>query len=172
MPLSEPFCTMSLSFPPHDKPDINALLEALTSNPNDPSLSHLVTSAQWAVLSGYMQPSTLAAGQTLISQGAEDRTLYFVESGMLTVHFEDASGKIHLAAVGAGSVVGEGGFFSYMARSATVQAGSACKLWALTPMRFSELSNRQPPVALALAMALGAIMAKRVVSNRRRIAVT
>ncbi len=156
----------------NDKPDIKALLEAVASNPSDPSLGHLLTPSQWAVLSGYMQPSSLVPGQVLISQGAEDRALYFVESGMLTVHFEDANGKIRLAAVGAGSVVGEGGFFSYMARSATVQAGSACKLWALTPMRFSELSNRHPGVALAMAMALGAIMAKRVVSNRRRIAVT
>ena len=160
------------TFGSRDKPDIQGLLEAIASNPNDPTLSHLVTPPQWAILSGYMQPSSLAPGRILISQGAEDRTLYFVESGMLTVHFEDTNGKIHLAAVGAGSVVGEGGFFSYMARSATVQAGSACKLWALTPMRFSELANRQPQVALALAMALGAIMAKRVVSNRKRIAVT
>lgn len=163
---------MNASFGSHDKPNIEALLQAVASNPNDPTLSHLLTAAQWAVLGGYMQASALAPGQILISQGAEDRSLYFVESGMLTVHFEDAGGKIHLAAVGAGSVVGEGGFFSYLARSATVQAGSACKLWSLTPMRFSELSNRQPQVALALAMALGAIMAKRVVSNRRRIAVT
>lgn len=163
---------MSTTFSAHDKPDIKALLEAVTSNPNDPTLSHMLTQAQWAVLSGYMQASVLAPGQILITQGAEDRSLYFVESGMLTVHFEDPNGKIRLAAVGAGSVVGEGGFFSYMARSATVQAGSACKVWALTPMRFSELSNRHPNVALALAMALGAIMAKRVVSNRRRIAVT
>ncbi len=163
---------MNASFGSHDKPNIEALLQAIASNPNDPTLSHLLTAAQWAVLGGYMQASALAPGQILISQGAEDRSLYFVESGMLTVHFEDAGGKIHLAAVGAGSVVGEGGFFSYLARSATVQAGSACKLWSLTPMRFSELSNRQPQVALALAMALGAIMAKRVVSNRRRIAVT
>lgn len=163
---------MSSTSSPRDRPDINALLEAVASNPNDPTLSHLLTPAQWTILAGYMQPSMLAPGQILISQGAEDRTLYFVESGMLTVHFEDPNGKIRLAAVGAGSIVGEGGFFSYMARSATVQAGSACKLWALTPMRFSELSNRQPTTALALAMALGAIMAKRVVSNRRRIAVT
>jgi CRP-like cAMP-binding protein len=163
---------MSTPFSTHDKPNIKALLEAVTHNPNDPTLSHMLTPAQWTVLSGYMQSSTLAPGQVLITQGAEDRTLYFIESGMLTVHFEDATGKIRLAAVGAGSVVGEGGFFSYMARSATVQAGSACKLWSLTPMRFSELSNRHPNVALALAMALGAIMAKRVVSNRRRIAVT
>ncbi len=163
---------MSSTFSPSDKSDVRGLLEAVASNPNDPTLAHLLTPAQWGVLSGFMQASVLAPGQVLISQGAEDRTLYFVESGMLTVHFEDASGKIRLAAVGAGSVVGEGGFFSYLARSATVQAGSACKLWALTPMRFSELSNRQPAVALALAMALGAIMAKRVVSNRKRIAVT
>ena len=163
---------MSAPASSHDKPDIKALLEAVTHNPNDPTLSHMLIQPQWAVLSGYMQSTMLAPGQILITQGAEDRTLYFVESGMLTVHFEDAAGKIRLAAVGAGSVVGEGGFFSHMARSATVQAGSACKLWALTPMRFSELSNRHPNVALALAMALGAIMAKRVVSNRRRIAVT
>lgn len=163
---------MSTMYTSQHKTDISGLIEAVLNNPADRTLGNMLNQAQWEVLSGYMQSTTLAIGQILISQGAEDRTLYFVESGMLTVHFEDANGKIRLAAVGAGSVVGEGGFFSYMARSATVQAGSACKLWALTPMRFSELSNRQTPIALALAMALGAIMAKRVVSNRKRIAVT
>lgn len=118
-----------------------------------------------------MQPMEIAAERILISQGAEDRNVYFVESGMLTVHFEDATGQIRLAAVGAGSIVGEGGFFSRMARSATVQSGSACRLWTLSPMRFSELANRQPNVALALAMALGATMARRLISNRKRFAV-
>ena len=162
---------MNAPFGSHHKPNIKALLEAVASNPNDPTLSQLLTPAQWAVLGAYMQTSTLAPGQILMSQGAADRSLYFVESGLLTVHFEDVGGKIRLASVGAGSVVGEGGFFSHMTRSATVQAGSACKLWSLTPMRFSELSNRQPQVALALAMMLGAIMAKRVISNRRGIAI-
>ena len=163
---------MNAPFTSHAKPNIEALLQAVASHPNDPTLSQLLTPAQWAVLGTYMQTSTLAPGQILLSQGAADRSLYFVESGMLTVHFEDAGGKIRLASVGAGSVVGEGGFFSHMTRSATVQAAGACKLWSLTPMRFSELSNRQPQVALALAMTLGAIMAKRLISNRRSIAVT
>ncbi len=157
---------------PGEKPNIEALLLAVASNPVDPTLHHLLTPAHWSVLGGFMQLVPLAPSQILIQQHAADRTLYFVESGMLTVHFEDAAGKIRLATVTAGSVVGEGGFFSHLARSATVQAGSACRLWSLTPMRFAELSNRHPTVALALAMALGAIMAKRVVSNRRRIAVT
>ena len=163
---------MSTAPAPYAKADIQILLKAIASDTTDTTLAHGITSAQWDVLAAYMQPMDIAAGRILISQGAEDRTLYFVESGMLTVHFEDATGKIRLAAVGAGSVVGEGGFFSRMARSATVQAGSACRLWTYSPMRFSELANRQPNVALALAMALGAIMARRLVSNRRRIAVT
>jgi len=154
------------------KADITVLLQAIAENTTDSTLANGVTFAQWEVLSAYMQPMDIGVGRILISQGAEDRTLYFVESGMLTVHFEDATGKIHLAGVGAGSVVGEGGFFSRMARSATVQSAIACRLWTLSPMRFSELANRQPTIALALAMALGSIMARRLVSNRRRIAVT
>ncbi len=157
---------------PHTKADITSLLDAIANAPSEAGLAHALTVAQWDVLAAYMQAMEIAAGRILIAQGAEDRTLYFVESGMLTVHFEDGAGKIRLAAVGAGAVVGEGGFFSRMARSATVQTGSACKFWTLSPMRFSELANRQPTVALSLAMALGAIMARRLVSNRRKIAIT
>ena len=96
---------MNAPFTSHAKPNIEALLGAVSSHPNDQTLNHLLSPAQWAVLGVYLQTSTLAPGQILISQGAADRSLYFVESGMLTVHFEDAGGRIHLAAVGAGSVV-------------------------------------------------------------------
>ena len=94
---------MSTSFAPHDKPNIEALLAAVASNPSDPTLSQSITAAHWAILSGYMQSTALSPGQILISQGAEDRALYFVEAGMLTVHFEDQRGKIHLAIRRAGS---------------------------------------------------------------------
>ena len=42
-----------------------------------------------------------AAGE-LIRQGGTDRSLYFVEEGKLTVHYEDAHGRIRLAVVGPG----------------------------------------------------------------------
>ena len=157
---------------PLNKADMSALIQAIANHPSEQTLGQMVSRAQWEILGSYMQPTTLSLSQVLIKQGDADRTLYFVESGSLTVHFEDAAGNIRLATVGAGAVVGEGGFFSHQARSATVQAGTNCRLWALTPMRFSELANRHPQVALALAMALGAIMAKRVVSNRRKLTIT
>jgi CRP-like cAMP-binding protein len=88
------------------------------------------------------------------------------------VHYQDEKERLRLAIVGPGSVVGEGAFFSMRPRSATVQTGAPSRLWALTALRFSELSNRQPAIALGLVMAVGAVLAKRLGNRRRRVAAT
>jgi hypothetical protein len=53
-----------------------------------------------------------------------------------------------------------------------VQAAAPTKLWCLTPLRFTELSNRQPQVALEIAMALGSLVSRRLVNKPKRAAVT
>jgi len=155
-----------------NKPDLGALLGAIANNKDEDSLARSLTPVQWDVLAVYLHPMELQQGQILVSQGDLDRTLYFVESGSLSVHSTDKADRIKLAIVGAGSVVGEGGFFSHLPRSATVQAAGPCKVWSLAPMRFTELANRQPAVALAVAMAVGAIVSRRMRDRRMRRAVT
>ncbi len=152
--------------------DIQGLLAAFVQNHGEDALSRTVTPAHWASLASYMQCFTLEPGQILIKQGLQDRTLYFVEAGSLSVHFEDANQRIRLAVVGAGSVLGEGGFFSHLPRNATVQSATHCRMWQIDPLRFAELSHRLPAAALALTMALGAIVCKRMQDRRRRIAIT
>lgn len=50
-----------------------------------------------------------------------------------------------------------------------MQASVACKLWSLPALRFfTELTNRQPAIALGLVMAVGAVLAKRLGNRRRR----
>jgi CRP/FNR family cyclic AMP-dependent transcriptional regulator len=78
----------------------------------------------------YFQPITLSNGQLLIEQGAADRTLYFIGSGTLSVHDEDEKTCIRMAIVGAGTVLGEGTFFSHQPRSATVLACSAALVYS------------------------------------------
>lgn len=160
------------TFSTSNKPDIRGLVGAIAGNMDEDTLSRSLLPAQWDALAAYMHPSDLQQGQILVSQSAQDRTLYFVESGSLSVHSADKADRIHLAILGAGSVVGEGGFFSRLPRRATVQAASPCRVWSLTPLRFTELSNRQPAVALAVAMAVGAIVSRRMRDRRKRIAVT
>ena len=163
---------MSANLQVSSKQDIKGLVAACANNQGEDAFSHSMTPSHWATLAPFLQYFTLGQGQILISQGALDRTLYFVEVGSLSVHFQDADDRVRLAIVGAGAALGEGGFFSHLPRNATVQAATDCKLWSLTPLRFAELSNRQPACALALTLALGALVSKRMLSSRKRIAVT
>jgi len=155
------------------RPDLRGLLQAVQSaTASDEGLDNVLSPEQWEALAPYLLPVSLPAGQVLFRQGEPDRTLYLIESGTLSVHSEDEKARLRLAIVGPGSIVGEGGFFSHRPRSATVQAGAPCVLWSLTAMRFAELSNRQPAAALQLAMAAGAVLARRLANRRRRIAAT
>ncbi|HTH12167.1 cyclic nucleotide-binding domain-containing protein [Acidovorax sp.] len=163
---------MNLPTPVVSKVDLQGLIDAIAQANADDSMTNPLTPAQWDVLSSYLLPVVLPAGQVLFNQGATDRTLYLVESGSLSVHYQDEKERLRLAIVGAGSVVGEGAFFSHRTRSATVQASGPCKLWSLPAIRFTELANRQPAIALGLAMAAGGVLAKRLGNRRRRVAAT
>ena len=59
-----------------------------------------------------------------------------------------------------------------MPRNATVQAAGPSKIWSLTPIRYAELANRHPTVALELSMALGSLVSRRLMNKPRRVAVT
>jgi CRP-like cAMP-binding protein len=152
--------------------DVQGLVKAVQANTTDDVFAPALSPAQWEMLGSYLQPFAVTGGQVLIEQNATDRTLYVVETGNLTVHYEDSKGRVRLAVVGPGSAVGEGAFFSRQPRNATVQAAAPCKIWSLTPLRFSELSKRQPEVALEIAMALGALVSRRLACKPRRVAVT
>ncbi|MEO6972726.1 MAG: cyclic nucleotide-binding domain-containing protein [Rhodoferax sp.] len=162
---------MSFTPPSSVKFNVQDLIRAIAVDTVYDAFNPTLTRTQWDVLGGYLQPFALAQGQVLIEQGAVDRTLYFIESGTLSVHYEDEEGRMSLALVGAGSVVGEGAFFSRLPRNATAMGSGPCKLWCLTPIRFAELANRQPALALEVALALGAVIAKRLSDKPRQVAV-
>lgn len=152
--------------------DVQGLIKAILDNDTSDAFRPQLSAAQWDILGSYLQPFTMAGGQVLIKQGNDDRTLYLVQSGSLTVHYEDSKGRIRLAVINPGSAVGEGAFFSRNPRNATVQAAGPSMVWSLTPLRFSELSKRRPEVALEIAMALGSLVSRRLAIKPRRVAVT
>ena len=163
---------MNIAAIPSLKAQLMGLVQAISQAATEDSMGNMLSQEQWDSLLPYLRPMELPAGQVLFAQGTTERTLYLVESGSLTVHYEDEQQRVRLAIVGPGSVVGEGAFFSHRPRSATVQAGASTKLWNLTAIRFAEFANRHPAVALQLVMAIGAVQAKRLSNRRRRVAST
>ncbi len=152
--------------------DVRALARAMELNTGAEGLNFALSAAQWELLAPYLQPFSVRAGEMVIQQGELDRTVFLLESGSLSVHYEDEKSRLRLAMVAAGSVVGERGFFSHAPRSASVQAAGPSVLWRLNAVRFGELSNRQPAIGLQLAMALASVLAARLRERPRRIAST
>lgn len=152
--------------------DILGLAQAIRNSHASDALQCQFSPPQWDILGAYLQPFTQNVNQVLMERGSSDRTLYFIESGTLSVHYEDEKSRVRMALVGAGTVLGEGSFFSHQPRSATAHASTPCKLWCLTPIRFTELANRHGPIALELTLAMGSVMAKRLYNRPRRVAVT
>ena len=163
---------MNAQLPASVRFDIHGLAQSMRLSSALDAVPLNLTDAQWPQLANYLQPVALQQGQVLIEQGVKDRTVYFVESGTLTVHYEDSRERVRIAVVGSGSLLGEGAFFSHLPRSATVHAGSDCRLWCLTPLRFRELSTRHPDVALDLSVAMSAVLARRMYNRPKRVAVT
>jgi CRP/FNR family cyclic AMP-dependent transcriptional regulator len=163
---------MNARVPTDARFDVLALAQAMRASNALDAVPANLSDAQWQLLGDYLQPVTLSQGQVLIEQGVKDRTVYFVESGSLTVHYEDDKDRVRIAMVGAGSVLGEGAFFSHLPRSATVNAGGHSRLWCLTPLRFRELSTRYPVIALELTVAMAAVLARRMYNKPKRVAVT
>lgn len=151
---------------------IQNLCRAIAQNSSYDAFAPALNAQQWETVAGYLQPLDISAGQVLIDQGTVDRTLFFIESGALSVHLIGDKGQMQLAILNPGSVVGEGSFFSRAPRSANVVATGAARVWRLTAIRFTELSNRQPNLALELTLGLGAVIAKRMVNKPKRVAVT
>jgi CRP/FNR family cyclic AMP-dependent transcriptional regulator len=88
------------------------------------------------------------------------------------VHYQNPKGVVQMALIGAGGLLGEVVFFSHTKRRATAQAAADSHLWCLTALRFSELVNRQPALALSLTLFAGKVLALRAVNRRRRVAST
>lgn len=152
--------------------DTQGLVAAIARNADADGLGRFLESFRWSLLSGFVQPAELARGHLLIAQGDRDNKLYFVESGDLKVDIRTPGGLVQLAILGPGSVVGEGGFFSHHARNASVSVFRDCKVWSMAPSDFEALSRQHPSAALSLAMALGAVLATRMLDISHRIAVT
>jgi CRP/FNR family transcriptional regulator, cyclic AMP receptor protein len=152
--------------------DLDGLMRATRKNKSRDSLAGQFDELTWIALSEFLVPQVTEYKQLVITQGAKDRNLYFVESGMLRVYRAERDSRLQLAVLGPGSVVGEGTFFAPIVRNANVEAVEASVLWELTPERFAALAERYSEAAYRIAMGLGAVLSVRMLSVAGRLAIT
>ena len=150
--------------------DISGLVTACHRNRSYDSRS--LNPVTWRVLAEALVPEVSDKRASVIREGEVDRSVYFVESGMLRVYCADNGSRLQLAVVDPGSVVGEGGFFAPdTTRNASVEAIEVSLLWKLSQEHFEAMAAAHPEEALALVLYLGGVMRGRMLSVSGRLLV-
>ncbi|MFN8473984.1 MAG: SulP family inorganic anion transporter [Anaerolineae bacterium] len=131
----------------------------------------LPTHAAASRLLSYLDRLELPAGEYVVHQGAPSDELYLVESGELTALLERPDDEpLRLRTVGAGTPIGELGFYLGTPRTASVIAQQPTVLYRLTRARAEEINARDPEVAAVLHELVARILAERLVNSNTTVA--
>lgn len=121
------------------------------------SLFDGLSDLQMTRLLGYVETRRFLRGDSLIVEGAVDRTLYVLTRGEVNILSDDiATGGQRLVAVmPTGTPFGEMAFFDKLPRSASVVAATDGEVLQLRFSAFERMCDAEPDLGLALVMELG-----------------
>lgn len=146
--------------------DSTDLIRAIQTLNTEDAFRPRLDPQQWRTFCQYLTRHELRAGDLLIKQGDQDRTVYFLGQGSLQVFVSGATpGASRIAIMRAGAICGEPGLFGEGIRSANIEAMTPCVVFALRLPRFEEMAARVPVIAIEVLRAAGHIMAVRMRAN-------
>jgi CRP/FNR family cyclic AMP-dependent transcriptional regulator len=121
-------------------------------------------------LVGRCVPVRLRPGDVLFREGDGADAMYIVERGELSVVSEnERDGRVQLAHLSNGAVVGEMALLAQLPRSATVEAISETQGWVLARDRFTELRAAGSRGAYKVLLHLARTLEERKRATERRI---
>ena len=111
----------------------------------------------------YLELVHVKAGDPLVRQGDAPHSLYIVTDGKLTTRLEtQGQPRTRLETMGAGSLVGELGFYTATPRTASVVADVDSSVYCLTQASMARLETAEPQQAAHLHALLARLMADRM----------
>ncbi len=112
-----------------------------------------------------------ATGDTVMTEGDQDNSVYIVLEGEAEVTIPKKNGWLKVANLVPGSVFGELSFFDQMPRSARVSVLMDCTTLKISENAFQQLLGQDAATAVALVLELGRILSLRL-RNMNRLAQT
>ncbi|HEX9719142.1 MAG TPA: cyclic nucleotide-binding domain-containing protein [Ramlibacter sp.] len=138
--------------------NVEQLVRAIAALDATDALQCKLTLDEWKALAPYLSMRFLKPGDPLMHEGDCERELFFLADGELEVTILGTP----VATLKAGSVVGEGTFFSGAPRSATVTPSQPGVAWGMNRDKFDAMASKHPRLALDLVKGLAAVLAVRM----------
>lgn len=120
------------------------------------------TEVDWQRLAGAGSRQRFRAGDVVVAQGDDDRSLMIVLDGRLQTVIGSGRKQRRLSTIGAGSVLGELGFLDGAPRSASVVAETDVEVLRLEFEDFLVLSRAHTDLTFRVLLDLSRILAMRM----------
>lgn len=121
-------------------------------------------------LMGFLERVEVQAGEYLVRLGDESDVLYLVEHGDVSVYLEmEGDKRARLRTLGAGTVVGELGFYLGSKRTASVIADTPATAYKLTRSALAQMRETEPEVAAAFHEFMVRMLSERLVAATRSL---
>lgn len=132
-----------------------ALKASLERAHTAPSEQRFTASEAFTDVLASLAPISLNSGDMLIQQGDESDVAFFLESGSMLVFEETRYGPVTLATVNAPRLIGEIGALAGLARTASVKALTAARVFQISRAQLFELARKSPELLMAVVRQLG-----------------
>ena len=123
-----------------------------------------LTGEDCAVVAALLVRRRYRAGEVVVKEGNQDRSLFLIAQGTASVKIGVAgpNRSRRLATFSPGTVFGEVALLDKQPRSATVTADEDLVCYELSEDGFQALTSRHPRIAIHLLMNLGAELSRRL----------
>jgi len=119
---------------------------------------------------GYLERKKAPGGHTLIQQGDPPHSLYFLESGQVTVQLRNEySQSIRLRTMGPGTVVGELGLYLRTNSAASVITERESVFYRLTAEALKNIEEKEPEIAAAFHKYMAQRLGRRLLYTNQSL---
>ena len=118
----------------------------------------------------YLERRQVPEGYSLMQQGDPPHSLYFVESGQVTVQLQNEYGRtVRLRTMGPGTVVGELGLYLRIASTASVVTDRESTFYRLTVEALKQMEENDPKIASAFHRFMVEHLGERLVQTNESL---
>ena len=111
----------------------------------------------------YFEKKIFQAGEYVIHQGDQLHELYYIESGLVSVILELPGERTsHFCRLGAGSYIGEYGFYLEAPNANSVVANRTTIIYGITKAKLEDVKKENPLLVLGLHENIAQVMSERV----------
>jgi len=122
------------------------------------------------LLSSYGEFLPVHPDNTLIEEGAEQNSLFFVISGRLHAVTEQDGREVLLGRIGPGETIGEVNMFDPADASATVKALEFSQVWRIDRTMLESFMNDSPLAAAHVLIGISTTLSRRLRTTNERLA--